>query len=34
MLSEDKLSSEILMFRMLLNDNKVGMFGLDKGRIN
>lgn len=34
MLSEDKLSSEILMFRMLLNDNKVGMFGLDKERIN
>lgn len=34
MLSEDKSSSETLMSRMLLNDNKAGMSGLDKERIN
>lgn len=34
MMHDDKSSSEILMSRMLLNDNKAGMSGLDKERIN
>ena len=34
MTTKDKAQKEQLMSRMLLNDNKAGMSGLDKDRIN